>query len=1062
MKKIIAILMTAIILLPLVPSALADGETENVIYISADAKGGNGSIESPYSLSEGISAVDRLKGKGPVTAYLRGGEYALTKTLEFKSTNSGTQEAPITYKAYENEKVILKGSVDIPASNISRVSDEAVRSRLQDNVKDKVYAVSLPQSIANSIGKLYEYNVGAYVHSYDFNMPDVFYDGELMQISQWPNIGFADVEKMTYGEQEITTGFAQETAKRFSNWKSMDEAIYSYYTKAGYEHFFARPTAVSAAENAIKVRTEDIDKNYTRMGPNANARVNILNLLEEIDVPGEWCIDTKNNVIYLYPYAGKISGKVSVSVVKDPLIVFNEAKYINLEGITIGYCRSDAIRIQNKSAFIGIKDCDILNAGTNGVNLNNAVNCTVEGNNIYNVGSNGVFIEQCGNRITLVEGNTVVRNNDIFNTSRNKKCASGGIVTYESCGVDLSYNRIHRIPHQGVWIANTAIAKIDHNEVYEAVRETMDAGALYVNGNSTDWGVEFTNNYIHDITNELSGRGSTHGTYADAQHHNVKMDNNIFYNVKSGAAFQNGGSYGSIVNNIFIDCPYPMIITNYAARLNWATSNRTDALSKVNKEAYFNRFPEMSTWATYDGDDRSRRICVGFSVYNNVSLGSNMSNIGFDSLDEYKKRIDNNIGTKDDYSLLGYDKNSDDFGLDFSYGKDAPVFKQISDFNVIDFENIGIDEVKELKKVSLLAPENGSANIEGNDVTLAWTGTPGAYRYRVIVAIDSNFEAVVFDEIVNDNKCTVDTLKYGLRTYYWKVIPVCASKSEKVVDDEPMVFSFTTKKSEAVDKKELRALVTGIGNNISTFSYPQELVEAVNAEKDSAKALLDSSKAKQSNIKTQTKKLSAALGKLYDATITKTYELDEFLKNPDKWVGSVDALKTETYVGIPAGESRVLSYEGQQIEPGETVKFTLKFNPSNYQSIGICENPTVRLWETPGYSAVMRLGYIELQRYNYDGEGNLSGGIIKYFPAKGVLVAEQWMMVEFGYSQVHNGTRVILRVNGTTLIDYVDTTNLAVTGGGYFRLENGTPTENIYAGSVNNDISQAGVGAEVQ
>ena len=134
---------------------------------------------------------------------------------------------------------------------------------------------------------------------------------------------------------------------------------------------------------------------------------------------------------------------------------------------------------------------------------------------------------------------------------------------------------MHRVPHQAVWVDGSVIVRVDANETYQAVRETMDAGALYVNGEPIDWGVEFTNNFIHDITNELSGRGTTHGTYADAQHHNVKMENNIFYNVGNGAGFQNGGSFGTLANNIFIKCPTPTIYTDYESRLTGALAKET-------------------------------------------------------------------------------------------------------------------------------------------------------------------------------------------------------------------------------------------------------------------------------------------------------------------------------------------------------------------------------------------------------------------------------------------------------------------------------------------------------
>lgn len=1087
MKKITAIIISVLMLFSIISSVVAEEtivETEavqteqtapeavqtepaepegKVYYVSADSSGrGDGSKEKPFSSIESArNAIRNTTKNEPITVIIRGGEYYLSSSLEFTSADSGTDSAPVTYKAYDGEEVIIHGSVDIPRSNISGVSDEAIISRLQNTVRDKVYEIKLPSEVAKDIGNIFEAKIGSYDHSHDFNMLDVFDNGELMPMSQWPNSKFADVESMSYNADDphFNVVFGEEDATRFSKWaSSIEDVVMSYYTKAGYEHFFAPVESVSSKDRTVYLNKENVTNNpsYERMGPNANARAVFMNLLEEIDMPGEYVVDRKNKKIYIYIEGGKPSSNMSVSLTNKPLIQFNGASNINLEGLTMGYCRSDAVSIVKNSKNIVIDGCRLCNAGTNGLYANSSTQITLKNSEVYNVGSNGVFLEKCGDRISLAESGIKIINNDIHNVGRLKKCATGGITTDNSCGVEISKNRIHRIPHQGVWIANTPIVKVDRNEVYDAVRETMDAGALYVNGSVADWGCEFTNNFIHNVTNDLSGRGSTHGTYADAQHHNVRMDNNIFYNVESGAAFQNGGSFGSISNNIFIDCPVPTIFTNYKAMRNWITRGREEGLATVDKNAYLKRFPEMERWLEFDADDEERRETVGTEMYNNVSVNYKMNDSTFESLMMYKKRVENNIGSKSP-SYFGWNAEKMDYGFDFSYTKEASVFDEISDFNIIDFENIGIDRKVELKPVTLIGPENNSKNVEGNNTIFSWRGTDGCYRYRIIVSIDKNFEAIVADEFVEDTHFTLSTLKYGLRDYYWKVIPVAGSKADVVVDAQPEVFHFKTAKSETLNKTELRNMVTKLGNGFANFDYPQENILAVTAARDSAKAVLDNNKAKQSNVRAQTKALNNAVTNMYDSTITKTYDLDTFLKDPSGWTGSQNPTITTSSVAIGPGDDRVFAYANTRIEPGETVKFTLKFNPTNYQSIGICESTSTRLWDTTGYSAVMRLGYIELQRYNYNADGELEGGIIEYFPSKGMLYSNMWMLCEFGYSRVHNGTRVVLKVDGVTLIDYVDTSSLAVTEGGHFRIENGSPTESISAGSVNNDTSKAGV-----
>lgn len=293
------------------------------------------------------------------------------------------------------------------------------------------------------------------------------------------------------------------------------------------------------------------------------------------------------------------------------------------------------------------------------------------------------------------------------------------------------------------------------------------------------------------------------------------MDNNIFYNVDSGTAFQNGGSFGGIANNIFIKCPTPLLFTDYEKMTHWPTGNRMLAFEKVDADSYLKRFPEMARWLEFD-DATTRRKTVGVNIYNNICLGYGMTMPPAKSLYEYAKRSDNNVGSIDP-SEFGFDASKADYGYDFSYTKNADIYKKVKDLAVIDFKNIGVDRVKELKKVTLLAPENGTENIEGNNAVLAWRGEKGAYRFRVVVSIDENFEAIVYDEIVNETTVTIDTLKYGNRKYYWKVYPVISGKAEKVIEMEPDVFTFTTAKSEPLDKTALRNIVNTLGTNYSSF-----------------------------------------------------------------------------------------------------------------------------------------------------------------------------------------------------------------------------------------------------
>ena len=67
-----------------------------------------GTLARPFASLQRAQAAVRQK---PGAVYLRGGTYYLPATLVFTAQDSGTQDAPVIYEAYENEKPVISGGV---------------------------------------------------------------------------------------------------------------------------------------------------------------------------------------------------------------------------------------------------------------------------------------------------------------------------------------------------------------------------------------------------------------------------------------------------------------------------------------------------------------------------------------------------------------------------------------------------------------------------------------------------------------------------------------------------------------------------------------------------------------------------------------------------------------------------------------------------------------------------------------------------------------------------------------------------------------------------------------
>lgn len=124
MKNQCLILLTLLLLNLAGPFALAGAEAQ--FYIAPDGNDAwSGTLAAPNAdKSDGpLATLDgaRIKvreeiGRGlshPVTVMIRGGEYPLNKTVVFTPEDSGSEQYPITYRAYPDEQPVFTGGKNL-------------------------------------------------------------------------------------------------------------------------------------------------------------------------------------------------------------------------------------------------------------------------------------------------------------------------------------------------------------------------------------------------------------------------------------------------------------------------------------------------------------------------------------------------------------------------------------------------------------------------------------------------------------------------------------------------------------------------------------------------------------------------------------------------------------------------------------------------------------------------------------------------------------------------------------------------------------------------------------
>ena len=335
-----------------------------------------------------------------------------------------------------------------------------------------------------------------------------------------------------------------------------------------------------------------------------------LNLLPELDSPGEWYLDRPSGILYFWPPAPLDHGKTLVSVLPS-LVTIRGASHVTLCGLILEACRETAAHVRGgtDNKIVG---CTIRNAGSWAVQMSGA-GSSVAGCDIYETGDGGIGLSG-GDRKTLTPGRLAAENNHIHHYSRwNRICRPA--ISLDGVGNRAAHNLIDNAPHQAISFSGNDHT-IELNEIHSVCYESNDAGAIYSGRNWTMRGTIVRHNYFHHI-NGFEGRGCV-GVYLDDQFSGTEISGNLFVKV-TRAAMIGGGRDCTIANNIFVDC---VPATHVDARgLGWAARGRGGmenslAAMPYREPLWAGRYPALVKILEEDpmaprGNVIARNICVG-------------------------------------------------------------------------------------------------------------------------------------------------------------------------------------------------------------------------------------------------------------------------------------------------------------------------------------------------------------------------------------------------------------------------------------------------------------------
>ncbi|MBR4059833.1 MAG: FIVAR domain-containing protein, partial [Lachnospiraceae bacterium] len=785
---------------------------EIAIYVD-DANGSDdnkGTLEAPFkTIQKALSCVETLQTseepfKG-IVVYLKGGTYNTTESINITSAHSGKDQIPVIISAYDNEEVVISGGTKIAGSKfkpVNEISAEAY-NKLSVAIRDEIVAVSLTELGISTDGAATTADGANY---------QVFVDGEELTLSRYPNatnlaltgkvehIGYINFSGDSMGNKGDN---ADDPDIRFE----MTDLRPTLWDNDGniwlkgslYAEWLIQNIRVKDINTTTGIITMD---GGTDRGAktNPNNTYYYYNVLEELDVPGEFYLDTEAGILYMYPISDMSTATVTYSDMQQNIINLAQTKSVVLNGLTIECGANYGINMTGCKETL-IQNCTLRNLKY-GVRIAGEQSGIIY-SEIYKTMNYPVLIGKEGSRdfdYTPEENflqNCYIHTTGNPNSGNVRVCGTGNVV---------SHNLFQNMNNSSIYLAYVKECIIEYNEITGGPTGVFDMGAIYAPHDIRATGTHVRYNYIHDIGIN-SQDWNPNSIYFDEGLRENYAYGNIMENVPSGF-LTNSGSEHVVIHNIIANGREATLTSirgsdnfkDYTiVERNERTSNvfmsayeQYLALSDAKKAEVKGRYPllvklfdEVTTAEESGSDGVGLFASQGSYIHENLIY--NHGTINF--TDSNDVGDDNIITTSNPFTNV----DAHDFTLTDSSIAWADKLPSMDRIGILTDSTNTKEPISEF---DMYAPSNGNQKVDPFNVLLKWSVAGGADDYVVKISKNSDMSDARTIETIkrnyyfdNDEFFVYDT------TYYWTVTARTVAESriaDSVEANNGAVYSFKT------------------------------------------------------------------------------------------------------------------------------------------------------------------------------------------------------------------------------------------------------------------------------